>query len=284
MSIAEVDKQDRVAVLHYAPRHVRYPSEECSIRPVLERLSRGENGTPGDAEVEPDVHARVTIDPPRRTIDWQLIACSALSAGLSAGLAVLAIGWLVPIKTEPDGTQLEPKIVRTVSIQPTQAPPDAGSPAAAKQDVKQEAVPTPDSKDEPRQIAPNELLTMWSGIPTEGRAETADASTGIPTAPDVQGPKEPQTEAPPAPRGEHSEAAPRRQAHTHRRSARRAYAAQRSSAQSNETAAAAPQTTESNPLQSALQSVFGGQAAAKPQPAPQQQSGGASAPAQQQNY
>ena len=283
MSIAEVDKQDRVAVLYYAPRHVRYPSEERSIRPVLERLSRGENGTPGDAEVEPDVHARVTIDPPRRTIDWQLIACSALSAGLSAGLAVLAIGWLVPIKTEPDGTQLEPKIVRTVSIQPTQAPPDAGSPAAAKQDVKQEAVPTPDSKDEPRQIAPNELLTMWSGIPAEAQAGMAGASTGIPTAPDVQGPKEPQAEAPPAPRSEHSEAT-RRQAHTHRRSARRAYAAQRSSAQSNETAAAAPQTTESNPLQSALQSVFGGQAAAKPQPAPQQQSGGASAPAQQQNY
>jgi len=284
MSIAEVDKQDRVAVLHYAPRHVRYPSEERSIRPVLERLSRGENGTPGDAEVEPDVHARVTIDPPRRTIDWQLIACSALSAGLSAGLAVLAIGWLVPIKTEPDGTQLEPKIVRTVSIQPTQSPPDAGSPAAAKQDVKQEAVPTPDSKDEPRQIAPKELLTMWSGIPAEAQAGTAGASTGIPPASDVQEPKEPDAEAPPAPRSEHSEATPRRQAHTHRRSARRTYAAQRSSAQSNESSATAPQITESNPLQSALQSVFGGQAAAKPQPAPQQQSGGASAPAQQQNY
>src|SRR3974377_1278566 len=109
MSIAEVDKQDRVAVLYYAPRHVRYPSEECSIRPVLERLSRGENGTPGDAEGEPDVPARVTIDPPRRTIDWQLIACSALSAGLSAGLAVLAIGWLVPIRKGAAGTQTQPQ-------------------------------------------------------------------------------------------------------------------------------------------------------------------------------
>ena len=287
--MAEVDKQDRGAVLHYAPRHVRYPSEERSIRPILERLSRGESGTPGDAQVEPEAHARFTIDPPRRTIRWQLIACSVLSAGLSAGLAVLAIGWLVPVTTEPariDSTQLEPKIVRTVSIEPTQAPRDPGSPAAATQDVKQEAVPTQANNDELSrdQIAPKELLTMWSGIPAEAQAETAGASTGMRPASVVQEPKEPDAEASPAPRSEHSEAAPRRQAHTHRRSARRAHAAQRSSAQSNESAAAAPQTTESNPLQSALRSVFGGQAAAKPQPAPQQQSGGASAPVQQQNY
>ena len=212
MSMAEVDKQDRGAVLHYAPRHVRYPSEERSIRPILERLSRGESGTPGDAQVEPEAHARFTIDPPRRTIRWQLIACSVLSAGLSAGLAVLAIGWLVPVTTEPaqiDSTQLEPKIVRTVSIEPTQAPRDAGSPAAATQDVKQEAVPTPANNDEPSrdQIAPKELLTMWSGIPAEAQAETAGASTGMRPASVVQEPKEPDAEASPAPRSE-SGAAP----------------------------------------------------------------------------
>ena len=290
MSVVETDEQDRGTVVHYAPRHVRYPAEEHSIRPVLERLRRGESDAPPDASVEPGVHTPFPLDPPRKTIGWQLIACCVLSAALSAGFAVLAIGWLAPMKTESariDSTQLDPKIVRTVSFQQPAA--NSAGLASEKQDLKPEttpvaaaAEPEAPSKAEPHrdQIAPKELLAMWFGIPPEARAKTP-APPSMSSGPEAQEPKV-EAETPHPPRTEHREAAPHRAAHARRHSHHRASAARRSGAAATQAAAAA-QTSETNPLQSALQSVFGGQAAAKPQQSPAKPST-ASAPPQPQNY
>lgn len=275
MSVVETD--DRGTVLHYAPRHVRYPSDEHSIRPILERLSRGENDAPVDAPAETPGHAPLLLDPPRRTGGWELIACSTFSALLSAGLAVVAIGWMAPSKTEPgriETMQVEPKAVRTNSIQPTQ---ETAQPthAPAKEDTKTEAAATPaqaeaapSTASQPRHdpLAPKELLAMWSGIPAETRADApADLQATRPAA-DVSNANDAEAEAPPVPRGEHRE--PRHQAHTRPHRRHRAYAAHRANA--SEEHATTAQTSETNPIQSALQSVFGKPAVGAQQQSPPQ--------------
>lgn len=284
MSVVEADEQDRGTVLYYAPRHVRYPSEERSIRPILERLSRGESSAPADAQAEMPVHAPFPLDPPQRTIGRQMIACSALSAGLSAGLAVLAIGWLAPLKPEPaqiESAQLEPKVVRTVSFQPASA---QVSSVADKQDVQPETAPPPapaatarpDKPAQRDQIAPKELLAMWSGVPSEPQADAAVAPPSVTL--DGQEPQDAQAEPAGTARGERVEAARPRRAHARRHGHRRAHAAQRAMPRTA-SAAVEAQTTGSNPLQSALQSVFG-----RPAAGTQQQNGAPDASPQPQNY
>jgi hypothetical protein len=281
MSAMEADQQDGGMVLHYAPRHVRHPSEERSVRPILERLRRGESGEAANVPAEP---APLALEPPRRA-GWELIACSAASALLSAGLGVLAIGWLAPVQTEPariDSAQFAPKVVRTVAFQ---RPAPETSTAAAPTEVQPEARPAPAGEPDSRrdQIAPKELLAMWSGIPTETRAEPPVEVMTSTAVRDVQPPTELEAETPTASPAQHRAPARHRQAHAHRNAPRRASVPHRASA--NTAQAAAAQMTDSNPLQSALQSVFGGQPAAAQQPRVRQ-SGGTSAPPQPQvqNY
>lgn len=295
MSVAEADDQHRGTVLHYAPRHVRYPSEERSIRPVLERLRRGESGEPAEAPVEPAVDLAFPLDARHKVFSWQMIACSILSAGLSAGLVVLATGWLAPSKTEVariDSTRLEPKlaepkIVQTASVQPTQAvafhsaqASEADTAAADKPDVKPEAV-APPAKTEPQndRTAPKELLAMWSGVPAEQPTDTPVAPFSVSPAPDVQeAQEEVQAEPPAVARSERAEPPPRR-AHARRHGRARAHTVRRSAAHIRPAAAAEAQTPETNPLQSALQSIFG-----QPNAGTQQPNGSAGAPAQPPTY
>ncbi len=300
MSVMEADDQENGTVLHYAPRHVRLPAEERSIRPILERLSRGESDVRTDSQLDPvPVEHLIPLEEPRRKFGWQLIACSALSAGLSAGLAVLAIVWFAPLKTELkteftgiDAAQLDPKAVRTVSFkQDSQPAPQGaattGAPAAAPaetalQKAPPESAPPIQPKDTPppskaetheHQIAPKELLALWSGVPADLPAEPVVEQADAPEAATVDEARSPEAEAPPADnKPQRAAAHPRKQSQErHRRHYARAHAARSPQAE------AAPTTTTDNasPLQSAIKSLFGqsGASAQQPAQAPSQTNG-----------
>jgi hypothetical protein len=229
-----------------------------------------------------------------------MMACSVLSAGLSAGLVVLATGWLTPSKTEMariDSTQLEPKIVepkivQTAFAQPTQAADvqptqafEADQAPADKSDAKPEAAASPEPQRD--NIAPRELLTMWSGVPAALEGDTAITLPGDSPKPDVQDTKDAQAEPPAAARSERVEPPPRRHTRARTRHHRRGrtHAVARRPAPAQDSAAAQAQTAEPNALQSALQSFFG-QPSASAQPARPQSGSAAPAPAQSQpqNY
>jgi hypothetical protein len=301
MSVMEADDQDSGTVLHYAPRHVRLPAEERSIRPILERLSRGENEVRTESRPEPvRIEHLIPLEAPRRKFGWQLIACSALSAGLSAGLAVLAIVWFAPGKTEftrIDAAQLDPKAVRTVSFKqdapPVAAAATTAAAAPAESDLQKQApeaappiqpkeVPPPskaeirDRKPEAQdhQIAPKELLALWSGVP-------ADVAADVPAEPAAEAP------APPAANAaelavDEADQTPARETpvraatHTrrhpqarHRTHAARVHVA-RTQQEAQSATAAASTNANAAPLQSAFQSLFS-RSAAGAQPSQQQQ-------------
>ena len=276
MSVVETDDRDRGTVLHYAPRHVRHPSEDRSIRPILERLRRGESDASGDVHMQ--TPPQVVFDRPRRSSGWELVACSTLSAVLSAGLALVATEWFAPMRAQPariESAQLEPKVFNTFPLpQPAADTSGAGSdknadtpPAqVAEQDARSKAQP-------PGQIAPKDLLAMWSGVPIESYSSAGTQTASAPPSAAVQAPEVIQNEAPPTPGSEPREAPPRRHAHARHHSHRRAHASPRSGTGN------AAQSSESNPLQSALQSVFG-----KPAADAQQQNGAAGAASQPQPH
>jgi hypothetical protein len=265
VSVVEDTEQDRGTVLQYAPRHLRFPAEQQSIRPILERLRRGEIDAQDEAQPEPPrVVQTIPLELPRNRIGWQLVTCAVLSAGVSAGLAVLAIAWLAPAKTEftrIDAIQLDPKSVHTVSFKQN-APAARPSESDLQKSVPESAPPIqpkdapPPSKAEAHndQIAPKELLALWAGIPADlPSAMTGDADAPAPVS--AGGPTAAETEAPPAPSSEHRTAAPNRRAHVRHRNRVRRTATARTTGQA---ASAAAQTANPNSLQSSLQSLFGG--------------------------
>jgi len=297
MSVMEADDRESGTVLHYAPRHVRLPAEERSIRPILERLSRGESDVRTDSQLEPvRVEHLVPLEAPRRKFGWQLIACSALSAGLSAGLAVLAIVWFAPgkpeVKTEVtrvdaarvdpkavsavEATQVDPKAVRTVSFK-QDAPPAAttGVPAeTALQKEPPEAAPPIQPKDAPppskaqahddHQIAPKELLALWSGVPADLPAAPVVEQADVPAAAtpaNVDDGRTAEAEALPPEKPHRAVAHPRRHAQVrHRLHAARAHAP-RVQQQVQPAAAAASASANAAPPQSVFQSLFSRSAA-----------------------
>ena len=270
MSVMEADEQDSGTVLHYAPRHLRQP-EECSIRPILQRLSRGEGEAPAETKPETPVHVAIELDAPRKAIGWPLFATCALSAGLSAGLAVLAIGWLAPYKAESariDAIQLDPKSVHTVSFKPdtpvakqetlAAAPSESDlqkqAPESSPPIQPKEAPPPSRTETHDNHVAPKELLALWSGIPADvPPAAAAEETTVEAAAPDE--PVSAKAETPPARQTPHR-AAPesRRHAHPrHRMHVVRVHPAPRRQAAQP---AAAAQSANVTPLGSALQSLF----------------------------
>ena len=276
MSVMEADEQEHGTVLNYAPRHLRQ-AEERSIRPVLERLSRGESDAPAETKPETQVHVPIELDPPRRHIGWPLFATCALSAGLSAGLAVFAIGWLPPTKAEftpIDAIQLDPKSVHTVSFKPDAPAAKQDTPAAvpSKSDLQKQApewAPPIQPKEAPPpsraeshndQIAPMELLALWSGIPADvPPAAAAEESTPAAAAPEE--PARTEAKAPPARETSHRAAAEnRRHAHLRHRTdtarvhAVRAHPAPRHPAAQH--AGPAAQSVTVTPVGSALQSLL----------------------------
>lgn len=283
MSVMEADEQDRGTILHYAPRHVRLPAEERSIRPILERLSRGESDGIVGPQRQPEparLEQTIPLEMPRPRIGRQILLCSLLSAGLSAGLVVLATGWFAPAKTEAtrfDTVQLDPKSVRTVSFKP-ETPVAATTPTES--DLQKQAPeaappiqpkdPAPPSKPESRadQIAPKELLALWSGIPADVSGSEAVAEAAPPAPADVAETARDEVEAVPT-----HEAPPPARTHRHHSQAhRRTQAARGRSARAQHRAQPAPaatQNADAAPLQSALQSLFSRSASA-PQQAQQQ--------------
>lgn len=288
MSVVEDVEQDRGTVLQYAPRRVRFPADEQSILPILERLNRGEGDASLETWPEPRVPLPIETEPPRRRIGWQLVACSALSAGLSAGLAVLAIGWLAPGKSEftrIDTIQLDPKAVHTVSFK--QDPPagkqEATPLAPSESDLHKqppESAPPIQPKDEPPpvkpeahndQIAPKELLALWSGIPANMPASPMAEETDSAAAANEEGAGA-EAEAPPAEAKPHRDERRHHARARHRRHYARAHVTRTEQPGQTATTPGA-QEPASTPLQSAFQSLFGQSA-----PSTQQQSG-ASPPA-----
>jgi hypothetical protein len=270
MSVMEADEQDRGTVLHYAPRHLRAP-EERSIRPILERLSRGEGGAPAETKTETNVHVPMEFDPPRKAIGWPLFATCALSAGLSAGLAVFAIGWLAQNKAELtriDAIQLDPKFVHTVSFKPDApaAKHDAPTAAPSETDLQKQAPESappiqpkeapPPSKAEAHkdQIAPKELLALWSGIPADvPAAAAAEESASAAATPDEPAPAE--SETPPVRETPHR-AAPENRRHAHLRHRTNVLRVHATRKQQPAQSTAAAQNGNVTPLGSALQSLL----------------------------
>jgi hypothetical protein len=253
--------------LHYAPRHLRAP-EERSIRPILERLSRGEGGAPAETKTETNVHVPMEFDPPRKAIGWRLFATCALSAGLSAGLAVFAIGWLAQNKelTRIDAIQLDPKFVHTVSFKPDApaAKQNAAAAAPSETDLQKqtpESAPPIQPKEAPppsraearnNQIAPKELLALWSGIPADVPA-AAEESTSAAATPDE--PAAAEYETPPVRETPHR-AAPENRRHAHLRHRQHAVNLHVAHRQQPAQSTSAAQNGNVTPLGSALQSLL----------------------------
>jgi hypothetical protein len=219
----------------------------------------------------------IPLELPRQRIGRQILLCSLLSAGLSAALAVAAIVWFVPAKTETarlENVQLDPKIVRTVSFKPeaSPAPPppveaDLQKPAPEAAPPLQPKEPAPPSKSESRndQIAPKELLALWSGIPADVPAIPATEAPP-PKVEDIA--ETARDEAEPVRERPARSIAHRRHAQVHRRP--RPVRVRTARAQQRTQPATSGQAADAAPLQSALQSLFSRSAAA-PAQTPQQQ-------------
>lgn len=287
MSVVEDTEQDRGAVLHYAPRRVRFPAEQQSIRPILERLRRSEDDTLADAQAKPlRIEHAIPLEPPRKAIGWQLLVCSALSAGLSAALAVLAVGWLAPTNNEftrIEAIRLDPKSVHTVSFKQdapavprTETDLQKQAPESAPPIQPKDAPPPSKTEAHKDQVTPKELLALWSGIPADLHPDvTANADASAPVSGGTD------AEAPPAAPSEHRTVVPTRQAHARHRSHVRRRAVEHTHARTTgQSASAAAQTANPNSLQSAFQSLFGQPAAG----AAPTQSGATAAPASASNH
>ena len=131
MSALETSDDERPTnPLHFASQPARMPQDDGTIRPILERLSRG-----GSAYAPPQHGMPVGIDlvdtgrGKRRA--WTFIGCAALSAMLAAGVAIGAVAWLgsgshtasasasEPATTESkhaEAIDVRPKTVHTLSF------------------------------------------------------------------------------------------------------------------------------------------------------------------------
>jgi hypothetical protein len=91
------DRKNPGGVLHYAPRRLRAVDDETTIRPVLERLSRGEGRTPAPRMIR---KAGVAAMPP---VDFEAAAKNplpiaarlAVAGGLVALMAALGAGIVI---------------------------------------------------------------------------------------------------------------------------------------------------------------------------------------------
>jgi hypothetical protein len=123
VSAMETCKDERREnLVPYAPRRPKRMQDDGSIRPILERLSRGDDRG-GDAKYDASVVVSLPVAhidaEPQRTAHWPLLVCSVLSAGVSAVVVVLAIGWFGSggaDDKQASAIDPNPKSVQTVSF------------------------------------------------------------------------------------------------------------------------------------------------------------------------
>jgi hypothetical protein len=257
MSALETSDDERPTnPLHFASQPARMPQDDGTIRPILERLNRGES-----AYAPPQHGMPVGIDlvdtgrGKRRA--WTFIGCAALSAMLAAGVAIGAVAWLgsgshtasasasEPATTESkhaEAIDVRPKTVRTLSFksdavkadpmvketasaapaaEPTPAP--ATPPAQAVEASAPQASPAPQpvqvaSADASANPVPNPLLRAAPPVqPKELLSRWSSVPATVGAAPAAETPASPPPEA-----KDETQAAAAPAEPSHRHAARRA--------------------------------------------------------------
>ena len=179
----------RENLVPYAPR--RRPNrvqDDGSILPILQRLSRGH-----DAEYDANVAvplpaARIDMEP-QRAAYWPLLICSVLSAGVSAVVVVVAIGWIgfgASDDRQASAIDPNPKFVQTVTFKPAN-----NQTVSAKQNKLSDPPPpaggeTRVAKDKPPEVAQDKPAAdpkLESEAGSDARAEQMPApSAANPTS------------------------------------------------------------------------------------------------------
>jgi hypothetical protein len=112
------EKDRREHWLRYAPKRPSDVRDDGSILPILQRLSRGDDAEYDASVVAAPAAARVDAEP-QKEFYWTLLVCSVMSAGVSAALVFLAIGWFGSGATDDrqvSAINPNPKYVQTVSF------------------------------------------------------------------------------------------------------------------------------------------------------------------------
>ncbi len=286
---------NRTNVSRYAPPRYRVPAGEATIRPVLERLSRGE-GPDNSKPVEPappvgPIHAQTAPASPKFPLS--MTGRLAVAMGLIALLITVSVTFFRSaarhsasaaaadtLKTRKKTAQTSPavdmpKIVHTVTLRPetttvgeagpstdlsrSSPPPERPEAAIAGRDAAAATQPSPlHAKAALALTAP---LQMWAMFPGEPSAAASNAAAAPPKVDNVN-------EAAPA----RTASVPRHRTKVtkHVRHHRRRYARHRSKRHQTRSAAAKPQQaapapTEASaaqpikkmPIQVALDKIFG---------------------------
>jgi hypothetical protein len=266
------DDERRENLLRYAPRRPSHAHDDGSIRPILQRLSRGDGESAHHASRI--VAASRADDAARKSFYGPLLVGCALSAGVSAGLALLAIGWFgagaADVK-QSSAVDLNPKSVQTISFK-QEKPASEASPAVSDTTAVQAEPATierPLSAVTPT-LEPvvnsgagaEQKLLPWAAksieLSSQGWQEWPRATTAEAKPSDTAGTREPPAAAAPPPVGHPAARHASRHAHPrhHTHHVRRHGPRARAQAAQQVPPIGAPQATPSAP-QSAWQSLFG---------------------------
>lgn len=283
MSASDHDEgKGRLGVSRYAPRHIRAPREE-TIRPVLERLSRGlsEDGSPSappqPAPLEDAIHMQ-DAPPPKFPLSMagRLVVAMGLAAVVAAAsftllesraerVAPKATAAAPEVSQKPATMQAKaadkpsdmPKVVRTVTLRPeTTTATESGSSTSENQsasfrerDANESLGATSTPPRVENALALTAPLTLWAMYPGEA---SGPAATPADTPPSADETKTPERAASPA----HRKARRVRHARRHSRARKVRTAASRPKpAPTGE--ASASQPIKKAPIQAALDAIFG---------------------------
>jgi hypothetical protein len=203
MSALELNEREDLAdVLHFAPPRVRHSADESTIRPVLERLSRGEKQGHSDAAavaqpLAKDAPIVMQAMPRAPKIPFSMAGRLALAMGIVAALAIPAVAFLKPRVEQPTSpaapaaapTQISAlkkaaaiKKVHTISFQPkdpTAPETHATLKQPASSAVQQSAPPStrPASPPARREASASGGIATASASPGQPRVQSALALT-----------------------------------------------------------------------------------------------------------
>lgn len=201
MSALELhDHEDQAGVSHYAPPRVRGHAEERTIRPILERLGRGEkddNSHAASAQPLAEDAPLATRDILRAPkIPLSMAGRLALAVGLAVALAIPAAAFLtpraeqtvpaVPAETPKKVPAETPKKVHTISIQAKKPiTPELATTSVVKPPASPLAQPTPPKAQPassaeqpvslPVQAPASSAGDVGQAKPAQSRAENAPA-------------------------------------------------------------------------------------------------------------
>lgn len=287
-----VERKNLRDVLQYAPPRYRVPAGEATIRPVLERLSRGisqDDANSACALIVPPaepIHVQDAFPPPR--IRFSMTERLAVAMGLAAVLATVSVTFLQSKAEHPASAASadtsktaaasdiadRPKKVHTVKFRPATtmvaeaqpstvanepAPPSAQSGASVADRI--EAVATKPAQPRPEaERALTAPLAMWAMFPAASASGPWASSTEPPDVKDVKDAPERTASVPhrKAKATKHVRHHSRRRARSQRaRSAAAKRRLARQAATPAETQANTVQPIKKFPIQAALDAIFG---------------------------